>query len=531
MVILLEGAVGAAGSPAAAQVSAPPPFDLGYGPSTLFPASQGTPVFSAGDQLWVRSHENTNLVIRASYLRSNSTYFVGTVEPEIPTRLLFINATDPQGIWSLRAINSSLAPILFMVSDVASVPENLTLAGAHLSSGVLDMNFTTSPDVQLQDAQACTLGSQNSSRALVPVPASGGGGTIALVLNGNAIDATTSGPGTGNFTLQVDLYYSYAFLAPDSTSILLFRSERAATTSAVLITKSNPSGSLLLQADGKLKTGRYELYLYFQGPQGIVFATTDVLITGGDSWVWLGACTNTPVYSNDFSIASSLGADPSSWPRTLWLTYTAFGEQGFANLSLGVDPATLTFMGNPWGVPLSSYDIRAATSTGIQEAGVQNGTMFMILSSHQASVNYTIGLGGETLFRGETGPIEPFTSTIIPFNVSELVVTYFVGGALYGGGTVSVSNTTGVFISAVTNKNGQAIFYLPAGGYNITAAGGNSTTSRTVTLPFGQRFALDLGLQPSAGTGGNASVWALGVVAAAGVAINAIVFLRGRRKG
>jgi len=530
VVLLLEPLACAAGPPARAVATVPAPFDLGYGPSMLFPASQGTPVFSTGDQLWVSSHYNMTLVVMASYALSNATYFLGPVEPETPTRILLINATFPQGMWSLRAVNSSLPPVLFLVSDAASAPANLTLARAHLSGGVLEMNLTTSPDLQLQDAQACTLGFQNSSAAVVPVPALAGGGTVALMMDGNAIDANASGPGTGNFTLQVDLYYSYAFLAPNSTSIILFRSTRAATTGAVLITKSNPSASLQLQTDGRLKTGRYELRLFFEGPQGLSLATTDVLITDPTSWVWLGTCTNTQVYSNSFSISAPLGADPSSWPRTIWLTYTAFGEQGFANLSLGVKLAALTFMGSPWEVPLSSYNITATALAGAEGVEVQNGTMFMILSSQRASANYTVALGGQTFFRGGTGPIEPFTSTIIPFNVSELAVTYFVGGSPYGGASVSVSNSAGELVSAATNKNGQEFFYLPAGRYNVTAAGGNTTASQSITLPFTQKLALTLGLPTSAGTSDIALLWVLGAIAVAGAMANAIVFLRGRRK-
>jgi len=529
MVLLVEALAGAPGPAARAQVAVVPSLDLGYGPSTLFPISQGTPVFSAGDQLWARLHYNSALFLVASpSFPSNTTYFLGPVEPGTPTRLLLINATDPQGMWSLLVVNSSLPPVPFLVSDAASTPSNLTMAEAHLRGGALVMNFTTSPSPQLQDAQACTLGSQNPSTAVVPVPELVGGGTVALVMDGNKIDATAIGPGTGNFTLQVDLYYSYAFLAPNSTSIILFRSARAATTGPVLITRSNPSASLVLQTDGSLRSGRYELRLFFGGPQGISLATSEVLVPGTGSWVWLGTCQNTQVYSNDFSIAAPLGADPSTWPRTLWLTYTAFGQQGFANLSLGLNVAALTFMGTPWEVPLSSYVIRAVASTGTQEIDVQNATMFVILSSLKASVNYTAGLGGKTFFSGAVGAIEPFTSTVIPFDVSELAVTYFVGGLAREGSTVSVSNSAGELISGETNKNGQAFFYLPAGAYNVTAAGGNSTASVSVILPFGQKFPLDLGLQPSTGTGDITLGWALGASAAAGVVVNAIVFLRRR---
>ena len=528
--LLVDAFAGTAGPAATAQVTAAPSLDLGYGPSTLFSVSGGTPVFSAGDQLWVRSHYSSTLSIRVYHFFSNTTYFLGPVEPETPARLLQFNGTDPQGLWSLEALDSSLPPILFLLSDAGSAPANLTLAEAKLNGGVLDMNFTTSPGQGLQEAQACTLGSQAPSEAVVSIPAIVGGGTISLAMDGNKIDANASGASMGNFTLQVDLYYSYAFLAQNSTSILLFRSARAATTGAILLTKSGPSGSLPLQTDGRLKIGRYELRLFFEGPQGIALATTDVLVTGQDSWVWLGACETTQVYSNNFSIAAPLGPDPSSWPRTLWLTYTAYGEQGFANLSLGVNLAAVTFMANPWEVPLSSYDIGSVASTGTQEIEVQNGTMFMILSSQRAWANYTGGLGGQTFFKGEVGPIGPFTSVVVPINVSELAVTYFVGGTPREGGTVSVSNAAGGLISAGTNKKGQASFYLPAGGYNVTAVGGNSTASSSVVLSFGQKLALNLGIQTGAGTGDITLAWTLLAIAAAGAMANAIVFLRGRKR-
>ena len=502
-------------------------FDIGYGPSVLFPSTGGTPVFTTGDQLWVRSYSNLIVDVRVSELFSNLTYFSGALAPGTPTRLLTFNATDLQGLWVLAG--GSSAPVTFIYSAAGAAPINFTLAGAGLNGGSLGLNFTTAPSAQLLGAQACLLDSGDSSAALVQVPSIVGGGTMALTLKDHSIAVTAEGPAPGNYSVQVDMYHSYWLLSPNSTSILLSRSARAATTGGALITKENPSATLALQEDSPLKLGRYQVRVFFDGGNGVALATADVLVTGEGAWVWMGRCASTPVYSNDFHVSLPLGTDPASWPRTALLTYTSLGVQGYAELPLGLNLTAVTFTGAPWGVPLSGYQIETVPS-GASDLSLVNGTVFAVMHGPEISVGYALGLGGQTFFRGTVGPLLPFTSHVVSFDLSRLEVTYFEGGSPYEGGTVSVADAKGALQSQATGADGTASFYLPPGTYNVTASGGGNTAEEGVTLVPGESAAIDMGQTNSGGTAG-AITWVLAAAALAGVMLNVAVYFRRKNAG
>ncbi len=70
-VVLLLGALmlGAASVPAAAQVvtvSFSPNISLGFDQSSLTPVSQGIPLYTLGDQLWIVSHYNYSIIAALS---------------------------------------------------------------------------------------------------------------------------------------------------------------------------------------------------------------------------------------------------------------------------------------------------------------------------------------------------------------------------------------------------------------------------------------------------------------------------------
>ncbi|MDE1853650.1 MAG: carboxypeptidase regulatory-like domain-containing protein [Thaumarchaeota archaeon] len=509
--------------PQTASAAGSPTLDMGYGPSTLFPVSGGTPVYSAGDQLWVRSHYGSAVQVAATPLRPNATSYKRTAEPDVPMKMLSFNDSD-QGLWTLQTANQSAPSLVFLVSFAGATPANLTLVADRLKGESLSMNFTTSNSVSLYDANACLLGGSDSSRVVVPVPKEIGVGNVVLSRQGDIIGVTGAGLGNENFTLSVEIYRSYSFLSPNSTTTLLSRNARVATTSTVLVSGREFVPPLTIQSDAPLKTGEDQLRVYFQGAGGLALSTTQVLFPDQNTWVWLGDCQTKPVYSNDFNVVSQLGTDPAAWPREAWLTYTSYGEQGFASVPLGIDIASVTFVGAPWGVKLSIYSIGASAASGVLESGSANGTLFMILDSQNANFTYTAGLGNQTLFTGRVGGVRPFTSTILSINVSKLEVTYDVGGVPYQGGAVGVADAAGTVSSASTDSAGNAVFYLPEGDYNVTASGGNSSASQSVSLAPGQALQVTLGKTQSVWWG-TPLIYSLAAAAGLGVVANVALVL------
>lgn len=507
------------------------PLDMGYSPTLLFPSSWGTPVYAAGDQLWIRSHYNATVQVRAVAVSiqsngSSATAFARYAEPGTPVRVLTFNATDPQGFWTIEVVNASAPGLLFVLNSAAR-SANLSLSGYGLGRGTLDMNLTLNPQLQIYGARACVLGEDDGSTARVAVPSGIGAGYLNVSRNGGALTVEPVGTNGENFSLSVELYRSFSFLVPNSSSVVVSRATRVAATGSELV-PAGRSLALQVQSDVPLGPGTYQVRAFFEGPAGVFLSSTEVLLTGGSSWLWTGACRTYPVFSGQFALSAPLGAGPSSWPRSVWLAYYNFGEEGVAGVTLGVNISAVNFVGAPWGVKLSNYSISADPKSGALEVASVNGTVYAVVSGESALIGYRVGLAGRTLFSGTAGPLLPFTSTDVNLSVSKLVVKYLVGGAGYEGGTVRVSDKTGVLASASTDSSGQAIFYIPTGSYNVTATGGNGTASGRVDAVAGQSEELVLGE-----TGGSGLepllIASLAVAGVVGAVANVSLWARGRR--
>ena len=518
---LLAAGTGAAGGT--------PLLDIGYGPSTLFAASGGTPVYVTGDQLWVRSEYNSTVQVGVAPLQvfgGNSTGFVRSLEPGVPVRFLTFNTTSPQGPWEVSVPSMSSSQILFLVGSPP--PVSLSLSSYGLKAGAVEMSFNASFPAPLFEASACVLGESNDSAARVPLPSGIGTGFVNVTRSGTELLVEPDGSFTTNSSLSVELWRSFSFLSPNSTGILLSRQVRVATSEAALLTGRGPL-SLALEPELPLSPGTYLVRAFFQGPEGLLLETANVLIAGG-SWVWLGGCRTFPVYSDQFALTVPLGGDPGSWPRTVWLTYTASGEEGAAELSLGLKLAAVDFVGAPWGVRLSNYDIEVTGASGVQETEVSNGTVFAILNSTSARIAYRAGLGGSYPYNGSVGPLTPFASVQADLNVSRVDVTYDVGGSGYEGAALTVSDAAGTLASGKTGANGEATFYLPGGRYNVTAVGGNSSATASVAAQPGRSEEVVIG---ASGSGGVDLLVTAGLAGAAvvGAAVNVGLWLRSRRGG
>ncbi|HUH82936.1 MAG TPA: hypothetical protein VLX33_03530, partial [Nitrososphaerales archaeon] len=396
---------------------------------------------------------------------------------------------------------------------------------------------TTSPALALHDGQACVFGNSDSSGVVLNVPSQAGSGSLTVTKGGDTLSLAGQGLARSNFSLSLELYYSYSFLAPNSTTILLTRDVEVATAPGVLVRGGSPLPSLTLREDAPLKPGRYQLRAFFDGTGGISLVTSDLLISGGAGWVWLGACQSFPVYSNEFGATVSLGSDPQAWPRSVWLSYTDYGEQGCVELQLNLQMAAAEFVGAPWGTLLSTYRIDLTPAGHVSQAEAFNGVAYMILDMPQGSsgtggpaslayLHYTAGPGGRVFFSGTVGPIVPFTYTTVGFNVSRVIATYLVGGVPFEGGAVTLSDSNGTISTSATDSSGEAIFYAPPGTYELAAIGGNASATQSVTLLPGQSLSVTLG-----SPGGSIGVLVEGALVAAaivGVAANVFIFMKRR---
>jgi hypothetical protein len=502
-------------------------LEMGYGPGSLFPIGSGTPVYTSGDELWLMSQLNGTALLSPLLAPQNLSLAV-PLEQGVPTRALVFGQSEPQGPWTLLVQGTPYPEVLFFLIDRAEVQRGLNMSAWSLGAGGLSMNFSTSAGTPFYDASACVLGGYDDSAASVPVPASDGGGAVNITKAGDALNVRWSATGNSSFTISAELYYTYSFLAPNSSSTFVSRAVRVQASDAIGLTNQQPAGALGLHSETVARNGEYQLRVFFDGASGLSVSSTNVLVTGG-SWVWLGGCQVTPVSSDNFRLLSQLGPDPSNWPREVVLNYRVSGVEGYAIAQVGLNISAAVFTGEPWSVPLAGYRASLTRSAGIARAQGVGATEFVVLGGSSGSFDYSLNLGNQTLFEGGSGTLLPYTVTALQLNVSRLQVVYSVGGAPYQGGTVKVGDQEGELAVQTTDSRGAAVFYLPAGVYNVTASGGGETAGGTVTLTEAQSTALNLG-GPGPQNGLGTVELLLAVAAVTGVVLDVTLISARRRR-
>ena len=150
-----------------AHAQAAPQIELGFTPNYLLPLSQGSPVYSPGDEMWGISNYNASVTVLLAYPNGTSAAPPLRLEPQRLGQLYQFADSAPLGNWRISVVEqTSVVNATFPVTtQVASIQP--ALEASTLSGSLLVQNFTI-PPTGAYDIQACALG-ENSSAELIGV--------------------------------------------------------------------------------------------------------------------------------------------------------------------------------------------------------------------------------------------------------------------------------------------------------------------------------------------------------------------------
>lgn len=487
----------AAARPAAAQTTinpiAIPSLSMGFGPGLLTPTSQGVPVYTAGDQLWVSSDSQEPLAVALAG-PSGATVSSAILLPRDPAIVHSFSGSDQTGVWSLTVgpapsanQSQSVQPQTVRFLVVQALPDPATLGAYSLSpEGLLAMNFTLPTTVQY-DIKACAAGAPRPTEASVPIPSALGSGQVLLGDGGASLSITTEGQVSAPFEFWVELDQNYSYLQGLSPPSVVSRSIEVASTSATALgadqgstttttTTTAAMTNASLSEDAQLRAGRLELRAFFDSSAGISVEQTEVLSLGDGSWMPLQGCSaSAPVTSQAFSLSAPLGGPTSGWPVTVYTMYEVYGVEMFSASDVGLKPAVLAVGASPWGAPLTDSLLSFSSPTHGAELASSpgNGTLYLVSGRYPVDVVVSTGSG-----TGLNVTIaQPFTETEVQANSSKLTVaTYLDAGGQAAGASIVVLDARGQTVAtAVSGGQSPAVFYLPPGNYTVRASLANST--------------------------------------------------------
>jgi len=469
------------------QASLQYPLSMGFGPGIMTPVSQGVPVYTPGDQIWVASDSQDQLTATLA-TPGGTTAARAILTPMDPVFLYALPSSGPAGSWTLT-VTSSAQPLvgeqttlLVAAQDVLppATLERYLLSG----SGQLEMNFTLPTTVQY-DVQACAVGNALPEAASVPIPSSVGSGRLLLAKNGSELDISTQGSILRPFDFWVELHQNYSYSTGPSTVISRDLAVAAITTVQMTAGANSTNATLIDRA--QVRDGRFVVRAFFGTPSGIAVEQTEVLLSGNQTWISLPDCSSTAVVrATTFSLSASLADPVSRWPTAVYTMYESYGVEMVTLTMLDLQPAVVTVLASPWETPLNDSLISFTLGPGVADSSSGGATLYLVASQYPVRVE--VSVGGQT----QSASVEqPFSSTTVQVNSSKLSVATYLDGKPASGASITVDAGNATLARAV-GGSGFSVFYLPEGSYTVQVTLGNSTRLESVLSQTGKASVMDV---------------------------------------
>ncbi len=521
LALLLLAATGA--TPTSAQTTQTSALGMGYSPGTVSPVSNGIPIFTAGDQLWVASYSSEVLSVEV-VSASGAVVATRLLEPQSTQLLYNFSSSDQGGQWELRQGISGSAILFTVVSNEGTPPD---LTGYDLvGDGQLAMNFTL-PASGAFDVSACLVGGEVPSVANASIPGGLGTGQLQLERRSGQVFVELNGTIGTPFTFWIELHTDYSYAALGNSTVVS-SDLLVASTAPLSVSPTFTNGTVNLQDQIGSRTGRYEMRAYFESALGLSVDQIPLLVPDDAAWVPLAGCSDQPSnLAPDFSVSASLALPPSSWPREIYMMYDQQGVETVSVLPLDIEPARVDVMAFPWGKPLtdSSLVVKPEPGPAVEVETSGSSTIYLIAGEYPIGLTLLLapGIGDPFIVSN------PFSIDKLNVSSGEVEVRTEAGGTPVSGINVTMA-LDGTRVAAVPSVSGLATFYLPPGNYSVSADHGNSTVVGGVRAQNGSlsSVTLEFGSTPPAGS--QLLVYSLAATALIGVTLSALVWVRAYRK-
>jgi len=508
--------------------ASPPRIGLGFGPADIAPLSQGTPIFTNGDSIWVQDEYNFSVFVSLYSPDGTIPVPIRSAPSDQPTLLYTFGPSDEDGNWSLTVTGltgtTSTVPIRLVGHEQQSAP--ILTDVAFQPGGQLAVGFSLPPQDEY-DVQACTTASGRLYDALFQVPPSLGIGKLAVQVTDS--NATISAPThvADPFSFWLELYHPYSFSVGTGGEVVSQDLDAANVNPVSFTTNSSVSGSVLPVMDRlPFREGRYTLRGYFRSGSGLSVQETSVLRTASGGWVWLGACVSLQtVQSQRFEMHSNLTTFAESWLTGL-LTMSRVGGvevYSFETLSLGLSAAAV--VGAPWNIALPYVQVKAVGPTILGSAETDS-TLYVLSSHYPVNATLQVSVGTANYSNQSLYLARAYSLSSVEVSVGLLVVQATEDGQAKSGLKVTIRTQKNTTVTSTTNGTGAVTFALPAGEYSASVSIGSVSDSASANVVAGEQVLVSLDMNAQAG---QSLIIGLVLLALAGIVANVWVWLRVKR--
>jgi hypothetical protein len=522
-------------------------IEIGYSPNSLAPITQQIPIFTANDELWVKSNYNNGIPTVVTLTNQTSGYTVASnnVPPQTISEIYSfpINlATQNFTLLVTTPSNNSQYTIEFINpvnSSINSLTGSYSLNNATLSISLVSPNLADKFDIQ-----QCLTRTLSAATAQIPLPSSLGTGFIGVIGDPNTTSAMVETNGSNPaspFSFSFELLANYTSVLSGASGGIGYTSSEveAASSNSLLIQSSGPSSANATLMDfAPLRTGRYTLQATFQSETGgIQQVDTPLLIESplASSWYWLGSCDEFGSVSPSFTSQISLAGSPTLWPKYLYLMYRIVpGIESFSNITLGLQLDRVRFVNGNNKLPSNIGVSLASDPSGskVEFHEVENGGVaYLIINGTYPVVStFDLSFAGKVFSSVNVNFQSANIEVVENIALAELQVSVTQGGVGLSNRTVTIlSNSLNASYTTLTNANGVVQVFVPPGQYTIYVKNGNDQSSPTTeSFVAGNMYSVPFSF-PVPANYTTYLIWIVSIVTVAGAIGNLWFWLARRR--
>jgi len=483
---LLSTAFGASSSSTRATASSIP-LSLGFSPSSMTPVSQGVPVYTVGETIWVLSGYNYSVPISLTSAKSSASLStdilaVRMVGPGVITPLFTFGSAAADGLWNVTVTTLSgavVVPVRFV--NLADHHVSLGSLGYSLNGG----NLSISSQANLGDSydqQVCAAGLSAGAGLGINFPQEmQPSGNVTLIPGSSSVAVKAMGNVTKPFSFWFELYHPYSLDVTSANSLVV--SNLLAASSQPVAFASSGGANATLTWSTPMREGRYELRAYFQNSTDLELVQSNVLVLSGTSWVSLSnACQPETVSSQNVSYSASLARGPETWPKTLYLMYRSFGVESVASYPVDADIASVSFLASPWNRTVPDVKVNVSPAPNLIQTSQQGSILYILASSFPVPVDYSLDIsGGHDLAQGSLTVNNAYSTQTQRLSLAKLTVN--VVSDQSAPTNLELTGPQGLNIAGgLVGSNQTMSFLLPSGSYSVTATQAGNVQSAQTTL-------------------------------------------------
>jgi len=471
-----------------------PPIGLGYNPSTVQPITNGIPVYTVGDQMWIQSYNpNATALVSLQDPRGRVQSGLATLYPNQVYEVYAFGANDLPGQWTL-SITSSYGnfniPFTLGVANASLVPRYM---GASLSDNLLNQAFEL-PQTTAYNIQECTAGQSLGSTVIYGLEG-GRNGSIDVSLGGNATRISVS-QAPYPLAVWLELYSPYSYALGGGGIV----SQNLLVSTTQEYTISPPSTGVVLQwvDEMPLHYGRFDLRIYVRTTSGLSLYEAPFLRTNSDEWIALTGCTSMiNVSSGVFTLTTSLDASNSTWPRQLYTMYDLGGVESYSVIPVAANETAIHLTDYPFHRPLSGVALNAsAPGVARGQWDAYDSTVYLLSPSFPDEVSIEISFGGVITEVVNTTVPAPYWPQTLSIKAGTLQASALYQGNAAANATFSLSTPGTTAVEVKPNPLGTLSIELPPGDYTVSASYQGTSESESVEVVVGQTSAATLELNP-----------------------------------